>query len=458
MLKMLLKSHHAQSNGNGRKESLEAQHDQLLLEGRIKALNRVQAVIHFTPEGIIQDANENFQHVMGYSMEEIRGKHHRIFVDPEYAKSEAYNTFWARLRRGEFIQDEFRRIARGGREVWLQASYNPVFNQNGELLEIIKFATDITEVKLRNAEYRGQIDAINRVQGVIEFNLDGTVITANSLFLDLLGYKLEEIRGQHHRMFVDPAEAGSTAYQQFWENLRSGRPDSRVYKRFGKNGKIAWIQASYNPILNSEGKPFKVIKFANDITNLIQQTESSQLTAQSVATATEELSCSIAEINRNMDDSRKAAGTILATSTESGKEASQLISSMRSMEKIVGLIREIAGRVNLLALNATIEAARAGEAGKGFAVVASEVKSLSDQTAKATNQIDQEITTVQTISKRVADSVQMTVVGVEQVNQSIASVATAMEEQTSVTQEISSHASRLVASVDAILEESRRAK
>jgi len=427
-----------------------------LMQGQINALNRVQAVIRFTPDGKIMDANENFLRVMGYAIEEIRDRHHRIFVDPSFANSAAYSAFWEKLHRGEFVQDQFKRLAKDGHEVWLQASYNPVFDEAGNLVEVVKFATDITETRLRNAEYQGQIEAIQRVQGVIEFNLDGSIITANQIFLDLLGYSLEEIRGKHHRIFVDPAKVNSPAYQKFWDDLRSGRPDARVYKRFGRGGKQVWIQASYNPIRDLNGKPFKVIKFASDITQLINQTESTQTTSQSVATATEELSSSIGEISNNMDLSRQAVEKILHTSNQSGEEASRLIASMQSMEKIVGLIHDIAGRVNMLALNATIEAARAGEAGKGFAVVASEVKSLSDQTAKATNQISQEISGVQEISKRVAGSVHQTVDGIGEVNQYIASVATAMEEQTAVTREISLHASELVSSVEAILSQTRQ--
>ena len=427
-----------------------------LLRGQIDSLNRVQAVIRFSPDGIILDANENFQHTMGYSLNEIQGKHHRIFVDPSYANSDAYTAFWAKLRRGVYEQNTYKRLTKDRREVWLMASYNPVFDRGGKLLEVVKLATDVTESRLKNAEYQAQIESIHKVRGIIEFQPDGTIITANPIFLNLMEYSLDEILGKHHRIFVDPVEAGSADYLSFWNNLRAGRPDARVFKRITKNGRPVWIQASYNPIRDLDGKPFKVIKYAVDITKMIEQTQSTQLTAHSVATATDELSSSITEINHNMENSRQATNTILATSTESGKEAEQLIASVHAMENIVRLIRDIAGRVNMLALNATIEAARAGEAGKGFAVVANEVKGLSDQTAKATNQIDKEISTVQDISQRVATSVQQTLDGVGLVNQSIASVATAIEEQTAVTREISAHASRLAESVEAILQESQR--
>lgn len=425
-------------------------------QGQIDALNRVQAVIRFTPEGVILSANDNFLQAMGYSLREIVGKHHRIFVDPAEANSPAYQAFWAKLRHGEFERAEYKRIAKNGREVWLLASYNPVFDATGHLVEVVKFATDITQDKLRNAEYEGKIKAIERVQGVIEFDLNGNILTANDNFLSLLGYTLSEVQGKHHRIFVDPAEANSAAYQDFWRNLREGRHDARVYKRIGKNNRQVWIQASYNPIFDPNGKPFKVVKFATDLTDLITQTENTQSTAQSVAAATEEMSSSIAEISRNMDLSRQATSKIMNVSTASSAEAARLVESMKSMEKIAGLIRNIAGRVNMLALNATIEAARAGEAGKGFAVVAAEVKSLSDQTAQATNQIGQEIASVQSISSSVSNSIQQTLDGVGHVSQYVSSVATAMEEQTSVTKEISQHTNHLVASVEAILIQTRQ--
>lgn len=426
------------------------------LRGQIDAINRVQAVIHLALDGTILDANDNFLQTMGYTLAEIKGKHHRLLVEPAYARSAAYENFWKALQRGESQRAEYKRIAKNGHEVWLLASYNPVFNANGELSEVVKFATDVTAEKLKNADYRGQLEAINRVQGVIEFDLKGMILTANSNFLQLMGYTLDEVRGKHHSMFVEPGFERTAEYQEFWENLRAGHPDSRVYKRFGKNGKQVWIQASYNPILDLNGLPFKVVKFASDLTGIITQTESTQLTAQSVATATEEMSSSIAEISRNMEMSRQATSKIMTTSKESGTEAARLLDSMKSMEKIVGLIRDIAGRVNLLALNATIEAARAGEAGRGFAVVANEVKSLSDQTAKATNEIGKEIAAVQSVSSKVANSIHETVTGIAEVDQYVGSVATAMEEQTAVTKEISEHSTHMVSAVEAILDQTRR--
>jgi methyl-accepting chemotaxis protein len=271
-----------------------------------------------------------------------------------------------------------------------------------------------------------------------------------------MGYTLAEIQGKHHRMFVLPDEINSEGYREFWRRLKSGTADMRIFKRVTKSGSRIWLQASYVPVLDPDGRPVKVVKFAINLTELMNHSETTQRTAESVAAATEEMSCSIAEISRNMELSRVAAGKILDTSAASGAEASSLVTSMRSMEKIVSLIRDIADRVNILALNAAIEAARAGEAGRGFAVVASEVKNLSNQTAKATDEIALEIGAVQSISNKVAASIQQTVDGVGEVNQYVTSVATAIEEQSAVTRDISEHSTRMVKSVLEMIDRMQR--
>jgi methyl-accepting chemotaxis protein len=234
--------------------------------GKIDAIMRSQAVIEFKLDGTIITANENFLNALGYKLEEIVGQHHRMFVNPTYAQSPDYMRFWQELGQGKFQAAEYPRVGKGGKEIWIQASYNPIFDKSGKPVKIIKFATDITEQKNRAADHAGQVAAISRVQAVIEFQLDGTIITANENFLATLGYRLDEIAGRHHRMFVDPAEAGSREYEEFWRKLRGGEYVSAEFMRVAKGGRIIWIQASYNPVLNAEGKPVKVVKFATDIT------------------------------------------------------------------------------------------------------------------------------------------------------------------------------------------------
>jgi methyl-accepting chemotaxis protein len=236
----------------------------------IDALNRSVAMIEFDPTGIVLSANENFCAALGYAPGDIRGQHHRIFVDPTYAASAEYAAFWAKLARGEHDAGEYRRRAKGGRDVWLQASYNPVLDAKGRVTRVVKVAADITDEKLKNAEYEAKLSAISRVQAVIEFTPAGQVITANENFLKTLGYALNEIVGRHHRMFVEPAYADSADYAAFWKALNDGQFVSTSFKRIGKGGREVWIQASYNPIVDPTGKVAKVVKFATDITDLTE--------------------------------------------------------------------------------------------------------------------------------------------------------------------------------------------
>ncbi len=235
-------------------------------EGQIDAIGKSQAVIEFSMDGIIQSANENFLSTVGYSLNEIKGQHHSLFVEPELKNSAEYQQFWQALNRGEFSSGEYKRIGKDGKEVWIQASYNPILDLSGKPMKVVKYASDITAQKLQAADFKGQINAIGQSQAVIEFTPDGTILNANKNFLDGLGYSLEEIIGQHHSMFVEPTMKNSAEYNQFWKDLSNGIYSSGEYKRIGKGGKEIWIQASYNPILDLNGKTFKVVKYASDIT------------------------------------------------------------------------------------------------------------------------------------------------------------------------------------------------
>ncbi len=244
-------------NGNGNSSDANSQ---------LKAIHNALAVIEFDPQGTILTANENFCDGMGYSINEIKGRHHRMFVDPEMARSQEYQNFWSELSKGHSQTKEFKRIKKGGDPIWLSASYMPVTNSTGKVTKVIKIAQDITQQKLKSLESEGQNNAIRKSQAVISFNMDGTIIRANDNFLNAVGYTLDEIKGQHHRMFCESNYANSSEYVSFWEKLNRGEFDGGEYKRIGKNGKEIWIQATYNPILDMDGKPFKVVKFAIDIT------------------------------------------------------------------------------------------------------------------------------------------------------------------------------------------------
>ncbi len=239
-------------------------------------------------DGKIENANENFLKTLGYTLDEIKGQHHSIFVEPTYRASQEYKLFWDKLRKGEYDARQYKRICKGGKEVWIQASYNPILDAKGKPLRVVKFATDITEDKLRNADYEGQIAAINKAQAVIEFTLDGKILTANEKFLKTLGYSLDEIKGKHHSIFVEPDYRQSAAYKAFWEKLGHGEYDAGQYKRIGKGGKEVWIQANYNPILDADGKPLKVVKYAADVTAQVQASEELRAAVQTVVRAADE--------------------------------------------------------------------------------------------------------------------------------------------------------------------------
>jgi len=447
--------------------------------GMVDAMYRSQAVIEFSMDGIILNANENFLNTLGYSLDEIRGKHHRIFVDPAYSQSSEYRHFWEKLGRGEFDSAQYLRIGKGGRKVFIQASYNPILDDKGRPIKVIKFATDITEQKIASANFEGQLAAINKSQAVIEFSMDGQILGANQNFLNALGYTADDLKGKHHRIFVDREYAESREYRQFWEKLGRGEFDAGQYKRMGKRGNEVWIQASYNPIMDIGGQPFKVVKYATDITDQIEMAmrmrgiansvataatnvrstadsmsttadattrQSTEVAAaakqasanvQTVAAASEELSASIAEISRQVNESNTIARNAVKEADATNSSIQKLAEAARMIGDVVKLISDIAGKTNLLALNATIEAARAGEAGKGFAVVASEVKALATQTAKATGEIESQISAIQSATSSAVGAIQKISDTIQRTSDITTMIASAVEEQTSVTSEIS---------------------
>lgn len=235
----------------------------------VEAISRSQAIIEFTPDGTILDANENFLKTVGYRLDEIRGKHHSLFVRPQDRESAEYRSFWATLARGEVMSGEFRRMGKEGRDIWLQASYSPILGRAGRVVRVVKVAADVSEAKRRAIETDGEIAAIRRSQAVISFAMDGTILDANDNFLKALGYRLDEIVGRNHSLFVSESYARSPDYRRFWDDLRAGQFQSNEFQRFGKGGKEVWIQATYNPILDEDGKPVKVVKFATDRTEQV---------------------------------------------------------------------------------------------------------------------------------------------------------------------------------------------
>lgn len=450
--------------------------------GQIEAIGRSQAVVEFGLDGTIQMANENFLSLMGYSLEEVQGKHHSIFVDDEYGRSAEYRDFWQRLNQGKYERAEFKRFGKNGREVWIQASYNPILDLDGHPVKVVKYATDITEQKVRNTEFESQIEAITSTQAVVQFNLQGEILDANAIFLDVMGYSLDEVRGRHHRIFVDPEYARGAEYADFWRALGEGKTKQGQFRRVAKDGTERWLQASYTPIRDVDGKLRSIIKYATDLTaerrlrdemlaelrdpiaglatasdqlmaiassltSHAKKTSESSTTAagrtdevatamQTVATSAEELTSTVREISRQTAD---GSGKALQAKTESDKANSmmtQLNASSKAIGQIIKTISAIAQQTNLLALNATIEAARAGEAGKGFAVVANEVKELAKQTAVATDDITNRVEAIQADSETAVVSIKTISQAIDALTDVSSSIATAVEEQAGTTNDV----------------------
>jgi methyl-accepting chemotaxis protein len=413
--------------------------------GKIAAMNRAQAVIEFNMDGTIVTANENFLGAMGYSLAEIQGKHHSMFVLPAERDGTAYREFWAKLNRGQFDAAEYKRVGKGAKEIWILATYNPILDDAGKPFKVVKFATDVTAQKLKAADSDGQIAAIGKSQAVIEFNMDGTIRTANQNFLDAMGYTLAEVQGKHHGMFVEPGERNAQAYREFWSDLNRGQYQAAEYKRIAKGGREIWIQASYNPILDLNGRPFKVVKYATDVTVqavMRRKAENAKSLIATVAEGSEEMSASIREISETMTKSKANAATATGRIDAADHQAQKLNDAAQAMSGIVELIGNITGQINLLALNATIESARAGEAGRGFAVVASEVKNLANQAKHATDTISKEIESLNGVAGEVAGSLTAIKAAIAGVNEFIASTAAAVEEQSIVTQDMSTNMQR----------------
>lgn len=351
---------------------------------KLAAISRSMAMIEFDRTGVILNANERFCQTVGYSVEEIRGKHHRLFCEEAYTHTDAYHQLWRDLARGEALSGTFMRLNKRGEQVWLEASYLPVLDSDHQVRSVIKVAADISARVHHEHENQSLIDAISRSMAVIEFTPQGQILNANDNFLRTVQYTREEIIGQHHSMFCHRSEVESPAYKAFWASLNRGEFHSHRFERKNKYGKTLFLEASYNPIFDTHGRLYKVVKFASDITEQVSTLRTAADSAH--ATSVQNDACA-----RKGSQVVQQTVQIIEAMSHDLNQAAQSIDAVSKQSDIIGAIvqtiRSIAEQTNMLALNAAIEAARAGEHGRGFAVVADEVRSLAARTSQATVEI-----------------------------------------------------------------------
>lgn len=357
---------------------------------KLTAINKSNAIIEFDPNGYIIDANEIFLNSVGYKINEIVGQHHSIFVSPEEKESMKYQEFWKTLNKGEYNEGIFKRYGFKGQEIWLRANYNPIM-KNGKLYRIIKCAQNVTNEQIEKANFIGQVEAINRSQAVIEFDLKGNILKANSNFYSAMGYSENEVIGKHHSMFLFTDDKSTKEYSNFWDNLAQGQVYSGLFKRKNKKGEIVWLQANYNPIFDLDNKLIKVVKYATDVTNTVKGTKILESSFESLSNAVQESERGAAEANSIVGEAKERVILTHEQMLQLIVTMKELTKSAENIARITELIDSLSFQTNLLAINAKIEAAHTNS--KGFAVIANEVRQLSSQSADSSKQIKRLIDT-----------------------------------------------------------------
>jgi methyl-accepting chemotaxis protein len=364
----------------------------------LASIQKSMAVIEFSTSGDILTANQNFLNTVGYALEEIKGKHHSLFCEDTLVKSAEYKDLWRQLASGKLITGEFKRVAKDGGSLWLEASYNPIFDQNGKVIKVIKFASDVTKKLTESKKTDELMKAFDRSSAMVEFDLDGMLLCANENFCNATGYSMDSLKGKSHSAFCKEEHVKSKEYNDFWMRLKKGEIFGGRFERVKASGEPLWLEATYNPIRDIDGNVYKVVKFATDITKrrMVQiENAESALKTYELAKSTDETAEKGAEvIHKAVMEMNNISGAI----TESALTINDLADQSEQITNIVNTIRAIAEQTNLLALNAAIEAARAGDQGRGFAVVADEVRQLAGRTSTSTQEISEMIDKIQSLT------------------------------------------------------------
>jgi methyl-accepting chemotaxis protein len=377
-------------------------------KGMMTALERSMAVVEFDLDGQVLRANQNFLDTMGYRAEQVLGKRHREFCTANHASSKEYHDLWASLRAGKFVSGTFQRINASGAKVWLEASYNPVVDASGKVLKVVKYAMDVTASVLKESDTHAKLTAVDRAMAVIEFDLEGNVLTANDNFLHTMGYGLKDILGKPHRLFCEPTLVNSAEYSEMWRGLNRGEIRGGQFKRLAKNGRVVWLEATYNPVYDADGKLSKVVKFASDISERIEKQEEDARSASRAYHISQETEQKAEHGTAVIQQTAREMRQIATNISDSAGLVAQLGARSEQITAIVNTIRGIADQTNLLALNAAIEAARAGEQGRGFAVVADEVRSLAGRTSSSTTEIAELIGQILSETREAVASMKLT--------------------------------------------------
>ena len=451
-------------------------------KAQLNAIDEHFAVISFSLDGIILEANQNFLNALGYTENEVLGKHHKIFCDSKLVNSKEYSDFWNELKKGTVQTSEFKRIKKDGHSIFIQASYTPIKDNSGKVYKIIKFAQDVTAKKLEDLYFKGQIQAIGKSQAIIEFDMNGIILNANENFLKAIDYSLDEIKGKHHSMFCEESYKNSNEYKDFWEKLNNAEFQSGEFLRIGKNGKKVYIQATYNPIIDIDNKPFKVVKYATEITarkntmfsiqknieklnkslnHLSGASNSMSIDAENSMKGSQEVSVSIEQMDQAVNDLSEKIEIMLSSITsianaaangekialgakeQSKSTSSDIIKLNQESSKIgetINLITQIAFQTNILSLNAAVEAATAGEAGRGFAVVAAEVRNLATRSNEAAKEITSAIESIQTLVKNSLKSINSVDSTIEEISLMSSNISKSILEQKTISNQLASTA------------------